>query len=96
MNPPVEAPTSRATRPATSKPEGVQGAPELEAAPAHVGNRLLPEPDLRVGGDRNARLVRRPVADENGPGQDQRLRLRSARGQAPFDEEVIETDFGNL
>ena len=96
MKPPVEAPTSRAVSPAGGDAERVEGAPKFEAAPAHVGARLAPDPDLRIGGDRGSRLVRRPVADEDRSRQDQRLRLLPVLGQAPPDEEVIQADFGYL
>ncbi len=94
MKPPVEAPMSRAMRPGDGDAEGVEGPPELETAPADVGARLAPDPDLRIGGDRGSRLVRRTVVDKDRPREDQRLRLLSVFGQAPLDEEVIQADFG--
>ena len=77
------------------KAEGIEGAPEFEAAPADIGVLFAPDPDLRIGGDQASRLVHRPVADQDRPGEDQRLRPLPALRQAPRDEQLIEAVFAS-
>ena len=73
--------------------EGVQGAPELQAAPADIGVIPAPDPDLRVWRDGHPRLVRRAVPDEDRSGKYQRLRPGAAFRQTPFHQQAIQPGF---
>ena len=75
------------------KAERIEGAPEFEATPADVRILFTPDPDFRIGGDRASRLVRRPIADKDRPGEDQSLRPLAALRQATRDKQAIQPDF---
>ena len=85
MKPPVEAPTSIASRWSSSRCSCSKRVREL-LAPARDEPRRLDDLELGVLGHLLARLV---VA-RHEPGQDERLRLRAALRQASFDEQDVE------
>ena len=90
MNPPVEAPTSTATRPAGSTPKRVERALQLQRAAADVlgpGQHLdrAPRRAPAVPG-----LVRGRAVHAHAARHDQRLRLLARLGQAALDEPDVE------
>ena len=86
VNPPVEAPASRARRPATSTPNRVEGGVELLAAAAHEAGRAPSSSTGSPGVDQASRLGRRGAADGHPPGRDQLLGLLAGVDQAPADQ----------
>ena len=83
VNPPVEAPTSSAARPARVDPEDVQRVRQLQPPARHVGHRRRPQPQLGPRVDQVARLVDGPVPRQHLARQDQRPRPL-ARGRQPL------------
>ena len=91
MNPPVEAPTSSARRPATSTPSASSAFASLIPPRDTYGGGAV-DVELDVGGDELPRLVRPPpagpevhVARDHGRG-----RARARREQTALREQVIE------
>ena len=85
MKPPVEAPTSSASRPRTSTPNASSAFASLSPPrETYGGGRSTLE--LRVLVDLRPRLVEA----RHEPGHHERLRLRAALGEAALDEQHVE------
>ena len=85
MKPPVDAPTSTQSRPATSTSSASSAFCELLASARDEARRSL-HLELGVVSDLLARLV--VAADE--PGEHERLRLRARLRQPALDEQHVE------
>ena len=85
MKPPVDAPTSRQSRPAGSTPSASRRVRELVAAARDVRRRLL---DRELAPLVHLLAGLRVAADEAG--HHERLRLRAALGEPALDEEDVE------
>ena len=85
MNPPVDAPTSIASRPSSSTSRSHERVRELLAA---AGDEARPFLQRQLGILRQ--LVPRLVVARHETGEHERLRLRAALRQAPFDEQDVE------
>ena len=72
--------------------EMVEAVGELEPASGDVGRACAAHLERQVGGDALPGLVQPPLAGEDLPGQDQRLRLGAALGQPALDEQLIEAE----
>jgi hypothetical protein len=64
---------------------------ELEASAGHPWVIATANLERDVGGNRRAGLVDAPLAREDKSRTDQRLRLRTAFGEPPLDEEDVGT-----
>ena len=84
MKPPVEAPTSRQSRPAGSTPSASSAVLELLAAAGHEARRLL---DLELRGF--VQLAAGLVDAADAAGEDQRLRLGAAVRKPALDEQQV-------
>ena len=93
MNPPVEAPTSMHTRPATLTWKCVEGVHELLAATAHE-RRARPQLDRgRRGRHQRARLVDALPIDEHVTRQDLPGGLFATLDQPLVDEQFVDPNF---
>ena len=89
MKPPVEAPTSRQSSPATSSPKASSACGELLAAARD---------EAGAGGDLELRalvdLLARLRMSLHAAGEHERLRLRAALGQPALDEQHVQALLG--
>ena len=99
MKPPVDAPTSRQTRPAGSISNASSAAASLWPPRLTYGSRSATR-DGRVSGEQVARLQVRArgvaLAHPDLAGEDERLGLRPRLGQAALDEELVQALSGRL
>ena len=93
VKPPVEAPISSADRAADPNCEMVERGSQLEPAARHPGMIAPGDVKLRIVGHRGAGLVDAPAGGGHQSGDDQRLRLRPAFGEAAVDEQLIGAPF---
>ena len=94
MNPPVDAPASRAGRCRHRHGEAGQGGIELLAAAAHEGRRRPEQDDRLIGGHEPRRLLGGCAGDEHAAGGDDRLRLLPGGDEAPAHELGVEPAAG--
>ena len=91
MKPPVEAPTSRATASCTRQSNAARPACQFLAAAADVGARRAQQPHVRLGVHARPALRQALAVHGDLAGQDERLRLRSARRQPALPDQNIES-----
>ena len=94
MKPPVDAPASRARRPAMAHGEAVQRRGELPPAAADEGRRGPEHDDRLVRRHEARRLLGRRAGDEDAARGDGRLGLRSGGDEAAAHELGVEPAAG--
>ena len=89
MNPPVDAPTSSATAPATSTANVSSACASLIPPRETYGIGRGSQPELRPGLHQVPRLLDRPIARQHLAGQDQRPGLLARRRQPLGDDREV-------